>query len=115
MYDSTNIFAKIIAGEIPCKKIYENNYALSFYDVNPKAKIHALVVPKGKYTDLHDFSVNATNEEQIGFFQVISNTIKILDLKNGSKSICNTGIDGNQEVLHFHMHILGGSKIKSLI
>ena len=65
-YDDNNIFAKILRGEIPCKKIYEDEFVLSFHDINPQKKIHALVIPKGKYTDLDDFANNASNDEIIG-------------------------------------------------
>ena len=71
-YDDNNIFAKILRGEIPCKKIYEDKFILSFYDINPQKKIHALVIPKGKYLDLDDFSQNATNEEIVGLLKGIS-------------------------------------------
>ncbi|MBO6493652.1 MAG: HIT domain-containing protein, partial [Pelagibacteraceae bacterium] len=62
-YDKNNIFARILRGEIPCKKIYENEYILSFYDINPQKKVHALVVPKGEYIDLDDFSSRASEKE----------------------------------------------------
>ena len=71
-YDDNNIFAKILRGEIPCKKIYEDNFVLSFYDINPQKKIHALVIPKGKYIDLDDFSQNASSEEIVGFLKGIN-------------------------------------------
>ena len=66
IYDDNNIFAKILRGEIPCKKIYEDDFVLSFYDINPQKKIHALVIPKGKYVDLDDFSINASSNEMVG-------------------------------------------------
>ena len=69
IYDDNNIFAKILRGEIPCKKIYEDEYVLSFYDINPQKKIHALVIPKGKYIDLDDFSLNASSEEIVGLIK----------------------------------------------
>ena len=71
-YDNNNIFAKILRGEIPCKKIYEDEFVLSFYDINPQKKIHALVIPKGKYTDLDDFSNNASSEEIVGLVKGIN-------------------------------------------
>ena len=77
-YDDNNIFAKILRGEIPCKKIYENEFVLSFYDINPQKKIHALVIPKGKYIDLDDFSQNATNEEIAGLIKGITAVAKKL-------------------------------------
>ena len=71
-YDKNNIFAKILRGEIPCKKIYEDDFVLSFYDINPQKKIHALVIPKGKYTDLDDFTVNASVDEMVGLLKGIN-------------------------------------------
>ena len=79
-YDDNNIFAKILRGEIPCKKIYEDKFILSFYDINPQKKIHALVIPKGKYLDLDDFSQNATNEEIVGLLKGISIVAKKLEI-----------------------------------
>ena len=72
-YDDNNVFAKILRGEIPCKKIYEDEFVLSFYDINPQKKIHALVIPKGKYIDLDDFSKNASSEEMVGLLKGINN------------------------------------------
>ena len=71
-YDNNNIFAKILRGEIPCKKIYEDDFVLSFYDINPQKKIHALVIPKGKYVDLDDFSKNGSSDEIVGLLKGIS-------------------------------------------
>ena len=77
-YDDNNIFAKILRGEIPCKKIYEDDYVLSFHDINPQKKIHALVIPKGKYTDLDDFSLNAPPDEMVGLLKGINIVAKKL-------------------------------------
>ena len=71
-YDENNIFAKILRGEIPCNKIYEDDFVLSFHDINPQKKIHALVIPKGKYIDLDDFSLNASSEEMVGLLKGIN-------------------------------------------
>ena len=79
-YDKNNIFAKILRGEIPCKKIYENEYALSFHDINPQRKIHALVIPKGSYVDLDDFTQNAKEKEIIELFKAISHVAKLLKI-----------------------------------
>ena len=80
IYDENNIFAKILRGEIPCKKIYEDDFVLSFYDINPQKKIHALVIPKGKYTDLDDFSQNASSEEMVGLLKGINLVAKKLGI-----------------------------------
>ena len=80
-YNDNNIFAKILRGEIPCKKIYEDEFVLSFHDINPQKKIHALVIPKGQYIDLDDFNTNATQEEIIGFMKGITVVSKKLGMK----------------------------------
>ena len=80
IYDEDNIFAKILRGEIPCKKIYENDFVLSFYDINPQKKIHALVIPKGKYVDLDDFSLNASQDEMVGLLKGINTVAKKLGI-----------------------------------
>ena len=79
-YDDDNIFAKILNGEIPCKKIYEDEFILSFHDINPQKKIHALVIPKGKYIDLDDFSSNASPEEMVGLLKGINIVAKKLEI-----------------------------------
>ena len=79
-YDDNNIFAKILRGEIPCKKIYDDDFVLSFYDINPQKKIHALVIPKGKYLDLDDFSTNASQDEMVGLLKGINIVAKKLQI-----------------------------------
>ena len=118
-YDDNNIFAKILRGEIPCEKIYEDDFVLSFYDINPQKKIHALVIPKGKYIDLDDFSVKASAEEIIGFIKGINIVAKKLgiatDTGKGYRALSNIGEHGGQEVPHLHFHIFGGEKIGKMV
>ncbi len=106
MYDKDNIFFKIINKQIPCKSIFENEFVLSFHDINPKADIHALVIPKKPYIDILDFTENASFEEIKGFFDGVKQAVKILDIEDGFKCLVNTKEKGGQEVFHFHMHIL---------
>ena len=114
MYDDNNIFAKIIRGEIPCKKIYEDDNSIFFNDINPKAKVHVLAVPKEKYISFSDFMKNATKEEVYEFFFKIHDVVKLLKIdKTGYQLISNDGKDANQEVPHFHVHILGGGRLNS--
>ncbi|MFL1780624.1 HIT domain-containing protein [Candidatus Hepatincolaceae symbiont of Richtersius coronifer] len=115
MYNDDNIFAKILSKKIPCKLIYENDFALAFYDIFPKSKIHALVIPKGKYLTFLDFTSTASLNEVQGFFAALKETTELLNLPNGFRVISNTGKDGGQEVPHFHMHILGGEDLGPLI
>ena len=118
-YDENNIFAKILRGEIPCKKIYEDEFVLSFYDINPQKKIHALVIPKGKYVDLDDFSRNASPQEMIGMFKGIEMVSKKLIISNdkgkGYRALTNIGTNGGQEVPHLHFHLFGGEKIGKMV
>ena len=117
-YDKKNIFAKILRGEIPCKKVYENKYVLSFYDVNPQKKIHVLVIPKGEYVDLGDFINKASNKEIVEFNKAIIQIVKMLKISNqegGYRILSNTGKDGGQEVPHLHYHIFGGEKIGKMV
>ena len=113
-YDDNNIFAKILRGEIPCKKIYEDDYVLSFHDINPQKKIHALVIPKGEYIDFDDFVKNAKEKEIVEFFKGISHVAKILKISNvegGYRILSNISINGGQEVPHLHFHIFMLNKI----
>ena len=114
-YDENNIFAKIIRKEIPCKKIYEDDDVLCFYDINPQAKVHALLIPKAQYTSYDDFIKNANFETITSFFKKISLIVEILKIdKSGFRIISNIGKDANQEVDHFHVHILGGENLKGI-
>tara|TARA_B100000029_G_C17409675_1_gene900250 strand:- start:364 stop:738 length:375 start_codon:yes stop_codon:yes gene_type:complete len=122
VYDKNNIFAKILRSEIPLKpeeKIYENEYVLAFYDINPRKKIHALVIPKGEYTDLDDFIKKASEKEIIEFFKAINTVAKklgiSLDNGKGYRAIANIGEDGGQEVPHLHFHLVGGEKVGKMI
>ena len=118
-YDDNNIFAKILRGEIPCKKIYEDEFVLSFYDINPQKKIHALVIPKGKYIDLDDFSSNATSEEMAGLLKginIVAKKLKIsVDDGKGYRALSNVGDHGGQEVAHLHFHLFGGEKVGRMV
>tara|TARA_B100000614_G_C14499891_1_gene474231 strand:- start:729 stop:1094 length:366 start_codon:yes stop_codon:yes gene_type:complete len=118
-YDDQNIFAKILRGEIPCKKIYEDKFVLSFHDVNPKKKIHVLVIPKGKYVDLDDFSENATSDEIVGLIKGINIVAKKLGISidngKGYRTLVNIGENGGQEVPHLHFHLFGGEKIGKMV
>ena len=117
-YDKNNIFAKILRGEIPCKKIYENDFVLSFYDINPQKKIHALIIPKGSYVDLDDFIQNAKSNEILEFFKGVSHVAKILKVSNvegGYRTLSNIGLNGGQEVPHLHFHIFGGEIVGKMV
>ena len=119
-YDNNNIFAKILRGEIPCKKIYENEYILSFYDINPQKKVHALVIPKGEYTDLDDFSSRASEKEISELIKGISFVAKKLGISlsdngKGYRSLVNIGENGGQEVPHLHFHLFGGEKVGKMV
>ena len=115
MYDENNIFAKIIRGEIPCDKVYEDDEALFFNDINPLAKVHVLGVPKSPCVDFSDYVLRNNTNTLADFFKKIDLVIDRLGIKNdGYKIISNSGINGGQEVPHFHIHILGGEKIRLL-
>ena len=119
-YDKNNIFAKILRGEIPCKKIYENKYILSFYDINPQKKVHALVIPKGEYTDLDDFSSRASEKEISELIKGVSLIAKKLGVSlsnngKGYRSLVNIGEHGGQEVPHLHFHLFGGEKVGKMV
>ncbi len=118
-YDDNNIFAKILRGEIPCKKIYEDDFVLSFYDINPQKKIHALVIPKGKYIDLDDFNTRATDKEIVGLIKGISVVAKKLEISvdngKGYRALANISEYGGQEVPHLHFHLFGGEKVGKMV
>jgi len=115
-YDDNNIFAKILRGEIPCEKVYEDDYALAFNDINPKAPVHILVIPRGAYVSIEDFGGNAAPEEIAGFYKAVANIVQEKGLTEGGfRTIANTGLHGGQEVPHFHLHILGGRALGPML
>ena len=118
-YDDNNIFAKILRGEIPCDKIYEDDYVLSFYDIHPQKKIHALVIPKGKYIDLDDFNSKASDKEIVSLLKGISIVAKKLgisvDTGKGYRTLSNLSEDGGQEVPHLHFHLFGGERVGKMV
>ena len=120
IYDKNNIFAKILREEISCKKIYEDEYVLAFYDINPQKKVHALVIPKGEYINLDDFSSKASEKEIVGLIKgigIVAKKIGVSDLVKGGgyRSLVNVGENGGQEVPHLHFHIFGGEKIGKMV
>ena len=121
-YDKNNIFAKILRGDIPLKsseKIYENEFVLSFYDIRPKKKVHALIIPKGEYINLDDFSKRASEKEIAELIKGINIVAKKLGISvdegDGYRVIANTGDNGGQEVPHLHFHLFGGEKVGRMV
>jgi len=118
-YDKNNIFAKILRKEIPCKKIFENDHVLSFYDINPQKKVHALVIPKGDYINLDDFNNRASDQEIISLSKAVTEVSKILKISTetgkGYRALTNIDEHGGQEVPHLHFHLFGGEKIGKMV
>ena len=119
-YDKNNIFAKILRGKIPCKKVYEDEYVLAFHDISPQKKVHVLVIPKGDYVNLDDFSLKASEKEISGLIRgisIVAKTIGVSDEVHGGgyRSLVNVGKNGGQEVPHLHFHIFGGEKVGKMV
>lgn len=115
-YDDQNIFAKILRGEIPCSKVYEDEHVLALKDIAPKAPVHVLVIPKGAYVSIVDFGAKASAQEVAAFFAAVAKIAADLGIdKSGFRSIANTGLNGGQEVPHFHVHLLGGRAIGPMV
>lgn len=115
-YDPQNIFAKILRGELPCDKVYENDHALAFTDINPQAPVHVLIIPKGAYESSSDFSEKASAEEIAGFMRAVHAVAeKAGVLDSGYRLIANTGAHGHPEVPHFHVHLLGGRPLGPML
>ena len=113
MYDNNNVFAKILRGELPSTKIYEDDYALAFQNISPRAKTHVLVVPKGEFTDVYDFTANAPTALQAGFWAAVRKTVDTLGLNNNFRIVANTGPGAGQSVFHFHVHIMSDERFKT--
>ena len=115
-YTTDNVFAKILEGKIPCQKFYEDEFVLSFPDINPLTTVHLLVIPKGSYVSFNDFSQKASLEEMSGFFQAVGIIAKKAGVDtSGYRLITNHGRDSHQEVPHFHLHLLGGQPLGAMM
>ncbi len=115
-YDNQNIFAKILRGEIPCRKVFEDEWALAFDDINPQAPIHVLVIPKGAYVSWDDFSSKASDSEISGFVRAVGHVARELGLIDpGYRLLANIGMDAHQEVPHLHIHIFGGKPLGPML
>ncbi|HVS15521.1 MAG TPA: histidine triad nucleotide-binding protein [Thermoanaerobaculia bacterium] len=115
-YDPGNVFARILRGEIPCDKVYEDEHVLAFRDVAPQAPVHVLVIPKGPYATLDDFAARASAEEIAAWVRAIGEVVRAAGLvEGGYRVLANAGRDGHQEVPHLHMHVFGGRDLGAMI
>ena len=115
-YDDTNIFARILRGEIPNRTVYEDQWALAFHDINPQAPTHVLVIPKGEYVSFADFSANAGPDEIAGFVRAVGRVAKDLGLEaQGYRLLANMGEHSGQEVPHFHVHLFAGRPLGRML
>jgi histidine triad (HIT) family protein len=115
-YDDQNIFARILRGEIPSRRLYEDSWALAFHDIAPLAPVHALVIPRRPHVSFADFTANAEADEIAGFFRAVGAVARLLDLEApGYRVITNMGEHSGQEVPHFHVHILGGAPLGRML
>jgi len=115
-YDPENIFAKILRGEIPCDKVFEDEHALAFRDINPQTPTHILVIPKGVYVSSDDFTANASDAQLAGFMRAVGHVAREAGLvAAGYRMLANHGVDAHQEVPHFHVHLFGGKNLGRMI
>lgn len=115
-YDTNNVFAKILRGEIPSKKVYEDDHVLAFHDIHPRRKVHVMIIPKGPYTQIDHFSRDASDEQIIALWRAVPKIAAELGLTaDGYRLITNCGTHGQQEVPHLHFHLLGGELVGKLV
>jgi diadenosine tetraphosphate (Ap4A) HIT family hydrolase len=115
-YDDANVFARILRGELPCKKVFEDDFALAFHDINPQAPVHILVIPKGRYVSWDDFSATAPEAEIAGFIRAVGHVARENGLVDpGYRMLANVGQHGHQEVPHLHVHLFGGRQFYAMI
>jgi histidine triad (HIT) family protein len=115
-YDDSNIFARLLRGEIPARKVYEDEHALAFHDINPAAPVHILVIPKGRYVSWDDFSGRATDEEIAGFVRAVGHVAREQGLvAPGYRLLANVGANSGQEVPHLHVHLFGGRPLGPML
>ncbi len=115
-YDPSNAFARILRGELPCRKVHEDEWALAFHDINPLAPVHVLVIPKGAYVSMADFGSQASPEEVAGLFRAVARAAEAVGLvESGYRILANTGANAHQEVPHLHIHIFGGAPLGPML
>jgi histidine triad (HIT) family protein len=115
-YDDQNVFAKILRGEIPAKRVYEDDFAIAFHDIAPQAPTHLLVIPRGAYVSWDDFSVCGSDAEIAGFVRAVGTVARAAGLvAPGYRLLANTGVDAHQEVPHLHVHIFAGRKLGPML
>lgn len=115
-YDPNNVFAKILRGEIPCKGVYEDDHVLAFHDIQPQAPVHVLVIPKGPYVSMDDFSAKATDAEIAAFVRAVGRIARDLGVaEDGYRILANHGRASGQEVPHLHVHIFGGRPLGRML
>ena len=115
-YDPSNVFARILRGELPCKKVYEDEWALAFHDINALAPVHVLVIPKGQYVSMVDFGSRASPEEVAGLFRAVARAAEAAGVvETGYRILANTGANAHQEVPHLHIHIFGGRPLGRML
>jgi diadenosine tetraphosphate (Ap4A) HIT family hydrolase len=115
-YDDQNIFARILRGEIPSRKVFEDEWAFAFHDIHPLAPVHVLVIPKGRFVSLADFSARASEAQIAGFWRAVGAVARDLGLEaQGYRALANVGEHGGQEVPHFHVHIFGGRPLGRML
>ncbi|MEI6559620.1 MAG: histidine triad nucleotide-binding protein [Rhodospirillaceae bacterium] len=115
-YDPSNIFARILRKEIPCKKVFEDEHVLAFHDINPQAPVHVLVIPKGAYVSLDDFSARAGDAEIAALLRAVGTIARQLGVaESGYRFLANTGVNAHQEVPHLHIHLFGGRKMGPML
>ncbi len=115
-YDPNNIFARILRKEIPCKKVFEDDHVLAFHDINPQAPIHVLVIPKGAYVSLDDFSARASDAEIAALMRAVATIARQLGIDDsGYRFLANNGANAHQEVPHLHIHLFGGRQLGPML
>ena len=115
-YDDQNIFARILRGEIPSRRVFENEWAVAFHDINPQAPQHVLVIPRGRYVSLADFTASASDAEIAGLYRAVGTVARDLGLEeHGYRTLTNTGEHAGQEVPHFHLHLFGGAPLGPML
>lgn len=115
-YDDANVFARILRGEIPARRVFEDEYAVAFHDLAPKAPVHVLVIPRGRYVSLADFSAHASDAEIAGFWRAVGRIARELGLEEaGYRVLANMGEHAGQEVPHFHVHLFAGRALGPML